>query len=147
MGGRVVGVGKAGGEQPIDQLGGEESLGGPEQQRGRAQLMGASGMSMQSERRVHAELPQAPTIDIVGRNQSARAPTAENVRSWLATQVGAVRQAFVEERRVLTFDQYLEIFAKAPVQQTRSAAQYIRDAFDYFGTKSIRTPRGRQTRW
>ncbi len=46
---------------------------------------------------------------------------------------GTLSTEFEQNRRVLTFEEYLEVVAKRPQQQVRSAAQYLVDCFDYWG--------------
>src|SRR6185369_10979770 len=46
-----------------------------------------------------------------------------------------------------SFGEYFTLFGADPARQVRSAAQYLRDVFDYFGIETVRTPRGPMTRW
>jgi serine protein kinase len=54
---------------------------------------------------------------------------------------------FNEERRVLSFQQYLEHFASDPSRFGRDAARYVRDMFDHFGTRTVKKPWGELTRF
>lgn len=47
----------------------------------------------------------------------------------------------------MSFDEYFALFATGMAKQVRSAAQYVRDVFDHFGTTTVRSPRGILTRW
>lgn len=58
-----------------------------------------------------------------------------------------MEQRFREGRRVLSFQQYLELFAADPVRQGRDAARYVRDMFDHFGTRTVERPWGEQVRY
>jgi predicted Ser/Thr protein kinase len=58
-----------------------------------------------------------------------------------------VRREFGEERRVLSFHEYLELVAAEPARQCRDAARYLRDAFDHFGRVKRRRPWGEETRF
>lgn len=58
-----------------------------------------------------------------------------------------VKQEFEAERRVLSFEEYLELFAQHPGRHGRDAAQYLRDAFDHFGTAEVARPWGKATRF
>ncbi|HEY5089877.1 MAG TPA: serine protein kinase PrkA, partial [Polyangia bacterium] len=58
-----------------------------------------------------------------------------------------MRDNFARNRRVISFGEYLALFGTDPAQQLRSAGQYLRDVFDYFGTEPVRTPRGPMIRW
>jgi serine protein kinase len=54
----------------------------------------------------------------------------------------AVEEYFTTNRRLLSFDEYLALVQEDPRRHARSAAQYIRDMFDHFGTESVRHPEG-----
>lgn len=58
-----------------------------------------------------------------------------------------VQQQFHSERRILSFQQYLELFATDPRRFSRDAVHYVRDAFDHFGREEIQRPWGKQTRF
>jgi serine protein kinase len=58
-----------------------------------------------------------------------------------------IREAYAKNKRVMSFDEYFALFAAQPERQARSAAQYIKDVFDHFGTEEVRHPRGVITRW
>ena len=68
-------------------------------------------------------------------------------KQWLSQATSDVRESFARKRLLMSFGEYFSIFALAPAQHVRSAAQYLRDVFDYFGTTSLQTPRGAVTRW
>ncbi len=52
-----------------------------------------------------------------------------------------------EGRRVLSFDEYLELFANDPVRHGRDASRYLRDVFDHYGTREVARPWGKMTRY
>ncbi len=53
-------------------------------------------------------------------------------------RIGAsVRERFAQERRVLSFDEYLALFEQSPYRFTRDAARYLKDCIDHFGTVEI----------
>lgn len=58
-----------------------------------------------------------------------------------------VQHDFEEERRVLSFQEYLEHFGTDPVRYSRDAARYLRDAFDFYGRLEIERPWGTLTRY
>jgi predicted Ser/Thr protein kinase len=58
-----------------------------------------------------------------------------------------VREGFARNKRVMSFDEFYQLFLSRPQQYTRNAAQYLKDVFDYFGSEEVRTPRGAMTRW
>src|SRR6478672_7103509 len=80
-------------------------------------------------------------------DQSADASRAFDSKGWLSDTTGEMRDNFARNRRVISFAEYLTLFAAEPVRQLRSAGQYVRDVFDHFGAEAIRTPRGVMTRW
>src|SRR6266540_5010936 len=77
--------------------------------------------------------------------------SAENdgfdAKNWLAQATGEIRDNFARNRRVMSFPEYLALFGADPAHQLRSAGQYLRDVFDYFGSETVRTPRGPMTHW
>jgi serine protein kinase len=58
-----------------------------------------------------------------------------------------IESRFREGRRVLSFQEYLELFASDPVKFARDAARYMRDMFDFYGTSSVERPWGVLTRY
>src|SRR5260221_13416066 len=57
-----------------------------------------------------------------------------------------VREGFARNKRVMSFDEFYRLFLSRPEQYARSAAQYLKDVFDHFGTVEIKTARGPVTR-
>jgi predicted Ser/Thr protein kinase len=70
-----------------------------------------------------------------------------DAKGWLVHASGEMRESFARNRRVMSFGEYFSLFGADPARQVRSAAQYLRDVFDHFGTEAVRTPRGPMTRW
>jgi predicted Ser/Thr protein kinase len=70
-----------------------------------------------------------------------------DARRWLGTVGGEVKASFVENRSILSFDEYVQAFLEAPRAQARSAAQYLKAVLDHFGTVERETPVGRFRRW
>ncbi len=63
-------------------------------------------------------------------------------------QIGQeVRDAYARNKRVMSFAEYYDLFLTRPERHARNAAQYLKDVFDYFGTREIKTSRGTITRW
>jgi predicted Ser/Thr protein kinase len=58
-----------------------------------------------------------------------------------------MREAYARNRRVMSFGEYLTLFEIDMPRQVRSAAQYLRDVFDRYGTTTVRGPRGALTHW
>jgi serine protein kinase len=64
------------------------------------------------------------------------------------TEIGAtVRDRFEAEKRVLAFEQYLDLLREHPVRHTRDAARYLLDCFDAYGNYPIEKPWGRIRRF
>src|SRR5437588_5804577 len=53
-----------------------------------------------------------------------------------------VQETFLKNKTILSFQEYLEAFNEKPRVHARSAAQYIRDCFDHYGTETIKGPAG-----
>jgi predicted Ser/Thr protein kinase len=58
-----------------------------------------------------------------------------------------IREDFVQNRRVMSFAEYLELAAAKPHHQLRSAPQYIRDCFDFYGVEMLQFPWGQIRRF
>ena len=58
-----------------------------------------------------------------------------------------VQREFEQGRRLLAFQEYLELFANDPLRYSRDAARYLRDAFDHYGRVTVERPWGRLTRF
>jgi len=97
----------------------------------------------------------------MGISDSARAPSSGasigdgsassgdgfDAKNWLSQATNEMRESFARNRRVISFGEYFTLFGTEARRQVRSAAQYLRDVFDHFGTDSVRTPRGPMIRW
>jgi predicted Ser/Thr protein kinase len=103
----------------------------------------------------HRESAEARQANDHQQANSAGAPNgaaadgspAFDSRDWLTQATGEMRESFARNRRVISFAEYVTLFSAEPARQLRSAAQYVRDVFDHFGTEPVRTPRGPMTRW
>jgi serine protein kinase len=58
-----------------------------------------------------------------------------------------IEQDFKVERRLLSFREYLELFATDPGRYSRDACRYVRDMFDYYGRTKVTRPWGEETRF
>jgi predicted Ser/Thr protein kinase len=65
----------------------------------------------------------------------------------LSQTVTDVRDSFARKRLLMSFAEYFALFGADPARHARSAAQYLRDVFDHFGSTTIASPRGAVTRW
>jgi serine protein kinase len=84
--------------------------------------------------------PEQPPLATDGGNNF-------DAKAWLTQTAGELRENFARNRRVMSFGEYFTLFGADAGRQVRSAAQYLRDVFDHFGTEIVRTPRGSVTRW
>ena len=87
-----------------------------------------------------AKAADAGAADV--RVGSGRAGDTFDAKGWLAHTTGEMRESFARNRRVMSFGEYFALFGADSARQVRSAAQYLRDVFDHFGTETVRTPRG-----
>ncbi len=79
-------------------------------------------------------------------------PDAEGRRSSLALAelsgiAASIQRRFQTGRRLLSFQEYLELFAADPARYGRDSARYVRDMFDHFGAYSVKRPWGECTRY
>jgi predicted Ser/Thr protein kinase len=58
-----------------------------------------------------------------------------------------IEERFKSSRSVLTFHEYVELFAENPARYGRDAATYVRDMFDHYGTDTIDKPWGKLVRY
>lgn len=70
-----------------------------------------------------------------------------NARRYLESVGAGVREIFVENRSILSYEEWVEDFLRDPLRQARSSAQYLRDALDHFGTREVETPLGPMRRF
>ena len=60
---------------------------------------------------------------------------------------GTLREEFEGAKRVLSFSEYLELYAEHPRRHSRDAVQYILDAYEHFGSERIEKPWGTAKRY
>jgi predicted Ser/Thr protein kinase len=65
----------------------------------------------------------------------------------LSNLTEGIARHFQTGRRLLSFQEYLELFATNPVRHGRDAARYVRDMFEHFGTYKVKRPWGEVTRY
>ena len=70
-----------------------------------------------------------------------------DAKDWLGQIATGMREAYARNRQVMSFAEYLTLFDADAARQVRSAAQYLRDVFDHYGTTVVRGARGPLTRW
>lgn len=60
---------------------------------------------------------------------------------------GEVRNAFREDRTILSFKEYFAAVVTQPERHLRSSAQYLVDMFEHFGRQELTLPTGKSTRF
>lgn len=70
-----------------------------------------------------------------------------STRDRLKEMNEGLRDTFKARRRVVSFAEYLDLVEENPSVQLRSAPQFIRDCFDYWGTKEVDYPWGKIRRF
>lgn len=65
----------------------------------------------------------------------------------LDTIAGALEARFAASKTVLTFKEYLELFAENPKRYGRDAATYVRDMFAHYGVETVEKPWGKMPRY
>jgi serine protein kinase len=70
-----------------------------------------------------------------------------DARRFLADVGGGVQSAFVDQRSILSMQEYLDGFAREPRRSARSAAQYLKDVIDHFGSEERTTAVGKVRRF
>src|SRR5690606_15478723 len=70
------------------------------------------------------------------------APDIQDTLDAISTRL---EREFHTERRVLSLEQYLQLLAAEPARFCRDARQYLRDAFEHFGSRPVKRPWGELT--
>ncbi|MFH0939020.1 MAG: serine protein kinase PrkA [Planctomycetota bacterium] len=70
-----------------------------------------------------------------------------DVNEFLKSVSAQSTEAFKSQKRILSFQQYLEAFCAQPGRLGRNAPQYILDIFEHFGTSQAQSIGGTCTRW
>jgi serine protein kinase len=70
--------------------------------------------------------------------------SSEDLSKELAERIQSHYQS---EDMVLSFTEFLQLFSGSPAVHCRGAAHYIRDTFDYFGSRVVERPTGSVTRF
>ncbi len=65
----------------------------------------------------------------------------------LDTIAQALEERFKTSKTVLSFREYVELFAEDPKRHGRDAATYVRDMFDHYGTVTVDKPWGKLVRF
>jgi serine protein kinase len=79
---------------------------------------------------------------VADRNKNRDTALAE-----LTIIANGLKERFSASKIVLSFKEYLELFADNPQRYGRDAATYVRDMFDHYGTQVVDKPWGKVNRW
>jgi predicted Ser/Thr protein kinase len=82
-----------------------------------------------------------------GAREQPPSTLAKRALAELDAIASVVERRFLEGRRVLSFQEYLELFAQNPARYARDAARYVLDMFDHFGTRQVERPWGELVRY
>ncbi|MEZ4359888.1 MAG: hypothetical protein R3B48_06880 [Kofleriaceae bacterium] len=69
------------------------------------------------------------------------------VPELLASLSESIRSEFSRDRRVMSYAEYLELVLGQPERQLRSAAHYVIDCFEHFGSSVVKHPYGEVRRF
>ncbi|HZN94272.1 MAG TPA: serine protein kinase PrkA, partial [Myxococcales bacterium] len=70
-----------------------------------------------------------------------------DAKRTLQTIGSEVSNDFAKSRTILSFEEYLKLFAQEPRRQSRNAAQYLKDVIDHFGIDQVSHPSGKIRRF
>jgi serine protein kinase len=73
--------------------------------------------------------------------------TPMDVHEALRTVTQQVEAQYRRERRLLSYSEYLELFAADPARHARDASRYVRDVFEHYGRTTVTRPWGSLTRF
>lgn len=73
--------------------------------------------------------------------------SSHSARERLGRLGDEIHHAYSQNRRVMSFAEYLELVASAPRKHLRSAPQYMLDCFDHYGTQTVTYPWGERRRF
>lgn len=72
---------------------------------------------------------------------------AKEAADLLQTLSGRVKQAFDDDRTILSFEEWFSLLLEKPANNLRSASQFMRDVFDHYGREVRKLPMGEVTRF
>ena len=58
-----------------------------------------------------------------------------------------VQKSFLDNRTIMSFQEYFEVVLARPEQHLRSSAQYVVDMMEHYGTEEVERPTGTVTRY
>lgn len=69
-------------------------------------------------------------------------PSLPEPREQIRSIGTEVRDEFLRNQRVMSFDEYYSLVTRDPLRHVRSSAQYLLDVVDHFGCEEVRSPVG-----
>jgi serine protein kinase len=84
---------------------------------------------------------EKPAATAAGKTQSI------DLAAELTSIATGVREQFQVGKRVLSFQEYLALYAEEPARQGRDASRYLRDMFEFYGTVDVDKPWGKRKRF
>lgn len=94
------------------------------------------------------DIEEAPVDSVAGTAEPPGADRRKKTAIAKLTEIAeGMERAFRRGNRVLSFGEYLELFAAHPARHGRSAPQYVRDMFAFYGTREVEHPWGPLTRF
>jgi serine protein kinase len=70
-----------------------------------------------------------------------------NAKTCLESVGAEVSRDFVQNRTLLSYEEYIELVLQRPRSQARNAAQYLRDTMEFFGSDAVAHPTGSVRRY
>jgi serine protein kinase len=67
--------------------------------------------------------------------------------SFLQQTSNAIQKQFREKRQILSAEEFFSLLVASPGVHMRGAAQYLKDCFDFYKTREIKTPTGKENRF
>ena len=77
----------------------------------------------------------------------ADAPKAPDAIQFLDQLTASVKERFDANKRILSFDEFLDLVVAHPERYARNSAQYLLDALEYYGTEELETGAGKALRY
>jgi predicted Ser/Thr protein kinase len=71
----------------------------------------------------------------------------DELTARIQSVLDTARNRLVASHKPLSFHEYLTVFAEQPARHSRDAARYIKDVFDFYGTRPVERPWGSTPRW
>jgi serine protein kinase len=92
--------------------------------------------------------PDKPVDSVDPRSEPAGAERRREVAATRIAEISAdLKHEFETGNRILSFPEYLALFAANPSRHGRSAAHYVRDMFRHYGVEELDRPWGKCSRF